>query len=74
MKAVVVKPTWGPIENLVLVANYPISDPEDEFVQVKIYAAAFNPVDYKIRQGIFPDILIWSLIFFIRTVWWRYTA
>jgi NADPH:quinone reductase-like Zn-dependent oxidoreductase len=49
MKAVVVK-AFGDA-NFVDVDDYPVVEPNEESVLVRIKSAALNPVDYKIRQG-----------------------
>ncbi len=52
MEAVVVK-KWGSADVLESVHDYPIpADLPEGSVLVRIKAAGFNPVDYKIRGGI----------------------
>jgi NADPH:quinone reductase-like Zn-dependent oxidoreductase len=50
MKAVLLK-DFGSADNFILKDDIPMPTPGDNDVLVKIKAAAFNPIDYQMRQG-----------------------
>lgn len=53
MNAIVLQKIGG-VDNFSLERTY-IPDPKNGEVRIRIKAAAFNPVDYKIRQGIYGE-------------------
>lgn len=50
MKAIVLK-DFGDTDNFILENNHAIPEPADNEVLISIKAAAFNPIDYQMRQG-----------------------
>ena len=70
MKAVILK-AFGGVENLQM-ADWPKKEPKAGEVGIRIMATAFNPADYKMRQGIrgesLPTVLGFDLAGIIETV------
>lgn len=66
MKAIVIE-SFGGVEKLKM-SHVPVHPPEDHEIQIQIFYAAVNPVDWKIREGMlknritheFPIILGWD--------------
>lgn len=50
MKAILLR-DFGSTDNFFLEDGLPMPEPEDGHILVQIKAAAFNPIDYQIRQG-----------------------